>query len=200
MTDFTLDLTMMLATHDALRRDLARVTTLEVRNEGWTVFEQMLRMHHTAEDDLLWPVIRDAVRGQPDDLALLDAMEEEHAAIEPILETLDDALVRGKPDSASKLALETHLLEHLNHEERDALALVDRTLTPEQWMAVGQSMAQRVGPDMPRYLPWLLDGADDDTTARVLAPIPPPVRQAYADEWRPAFVALDRWATNVSVR
>ena len=90
MTDFKLDMTMMLATHDALRRDLERVSTLEARNAGWNVFEQMLRMHHTAEDDLLWPVMRDEVRCQPDDLALLDAMEEEHAAIEPILETLDE--------------------------------------------------------------------------------------------------------------
>ena len=58
---------------------------------------------------------------------------------------------------------------------------------------------QRMGPDTPRYLPWLLEGACEDTTTRVLALMPPPVRQVYVDEWRPAFVALDRWATDVSV-
>jgi hypothetical protein len=67
-------------------------------------------------------------------------------------------------------------------------------------MTFVQATAQRMGPDMPRYLPWLPDGADQDTTTRVLATIPPPVRQAYVDQWRPAFSARDRWATNVSVR
>jgi hypothetical protein len=52
MTGLTLDMTMMFATHDALRRDLAQVTQLNARNEGWSIFEQMLHAHHMAEDDL----------------------------------------------------------------------------------------------------------------------------------------------------
>jgi hypothetical protein len=199
MTEFTLDMTMMFATHDALRRDLAQVSQLDARNEGWSIFEQMLHAHHTTEDDLLWPVTRDAVTGRPDDLALLDQMAKEHAAIQPALDAVDQALAHGKPASQAQANLETRLLEHLAHEEHDALPLVDQTLTEEQWMTFGQATAQRMGPDMPRYLPWLLDGADQDTTTRVLAVIPPTVRQTYLDQWLPAFKALDRWATNISV-
>jgi len=80
-----------------------------------------------------------------------------------------------------------------------ALPLIDRTLTEEQWMAFGQGATERVGPDMPRFLPWLLDGADADTTARVLGRIPEPVQQTYRNEWRPAYAKLDRWATKSSV-
>jgi hypothetical protein len=200
MTDFTLDMTMMFATHDALRRDLTHLAGLDARNRGWSTFEQMLHAHHTLEDDLLWPVVRDAVTGRPDDLTLLDQMAEEHAAIEPILESLDRALAQGTSTSRARTDLERHLVEHLAHEEDDALPLIDQTLTEDQWMTFGQATAQRMGPDMATYLPWMLDGVDEDTTTRVLALLPPPVRQAYADEWRPAFLALDRWATNVSVR
>jgi hypothetical protein len=195
MTEFTLDMTMMFATHDALRRDLERVAKLDERNEGWNVFQQMLHVHHTAEDDLLWPVMRDELSGRPDDLALLDAMEREHKQIEPALEATDRALGGGKSASPAQVDLDTRVREHLEHEEHDALPLIDRTLTPEQWMAFGQTSAQRLGPDMARYLPWLLEGADDDTAARILKVVPPPVQQLYADEWRPAFTALDRWAT-----
>jgi hypothetical protein len=199
MTEFRLDMTMMFAIHDALRRDLAQVAQLDAPNEGWNFFEKMLHVHHTAEDDLLWPVMRDAVTGRPDDLALLDQMAKEHAAIQPVLETLDRALTHGEPAAQAQATLESRLLEHLAHEEHDALPLVDQTLTEEQWMTFGQASTQRVGPDMPLFLPWVLDGADEDTTTRVLAVIPPTVRQTYLRQWLPAFKALDRWATNISV-
>jgi hypothetical protein len=199
MTEFALDMTTMFAIHDALRRDLTRVGQLQARNDGWTLFRHLLHTHHTIEDDLLWPVVRDEAGGQVDDLALLDRMADEHAAIEPLLATLDRALTQGEPAADAHADLHAHLLDHLEHEEHDALPLVDRTLSPEQWMAFGQASAQRMGPDMPSYLPWLLEGVSEDQATRLLSVIPPPVRQMYADEWRPAFLARDRWATTTSV-
>jgi hypothetical protein len=199
MTEFDLDMTMMFAIHDALRRDLVQVEQSDERTAGWSTFEQMLHDHHSIEDDLLWPVVRDEVRDRPDDLALLDQMAAEHAALGPALEALDQALARGARAPSAVADLENHLVEHLAHEERDALPLVDRTLSQEQWMTFGQASAQRMGPVMPRYLPWLLEGADDDTTNHLLAVFPPPVRQTYLDQWLPAFSATDRWATKISV-
>jgi hypothetical protein len=199
MTNFKLDMTTMFAIHDALRRDLGRVARMETRSEGWDLFERMLDVHHTVEDDALWPIVRDAVAGRSDDLALLDDMATEHAALGPLLEAVDAALVRGESAPQARADLGARLQDHLTHEEEAALPLVDDTLTQEQWMAFGQASAERVGSDMPRFLPWLLDGADDDTTARVLGSIPEPVQQAYRNEWRPAYAALDRWATKSSV-
>lgn len=199
MTEFTLDMTMMFAIHDALRRDLARVGQLESSNDGWSLFRHMLHTHHTIEDDLLWPVVRDEVAGRADDLALLDRMADEHAAIEPRLEALDRALSERAPASQAHADLVLDLLEHLEHEEGDALPLVDRALSAEQWMTFGQASGQRMGPDMPSYMPWLLEGVDEDRATHLLSVVPPPVRQVYADEWRPAFLARDRWATKSSV-
>jgi hypothetical protein len=200
MTDFTLDMTMMIAFHDALRRDLTRIAQMDARSEGWDLFERMLHLHHTAEDDLLWPVARDAVAGRPDDLALLDEMAAEHAALAPLLEQLDRDLSDGAAARQVRADFDARVREHLTHEETAALPLIDRTLTADQWMTFGKGAMERFVPDMPRFLPWLLDAAGDDMTARVLAFIPPPVQQSYQEQWRPAYEARDHWETTSSVR
>lgn len=205
MTDFKLDMTkldmtMMIAFHDALRRDLQQVARMDAPNEGWDFFDRMLHLHHKAEDDLLWPVVREEIAGRADDLALLDAMVTEHEAIGPVLAALDRALAAGESAPQVRADLDTRLREHLTHEETEALPLVDRTLTVDQWTTFGMGATQRVGADMPTFLPWLLEGADDDMTARVLGFIPPPVQQSYRDEWQQAYGARDRWATKHSVR
>jgi hypothetical protein len=94
-----------------------------------------------------------------------------------------------------QLQLDTRLREHLAHEERAALPLIDRTLTAAQWAPFGTGSTERIGADMRLFLPWMLDGADEATTAHLLGMIPAPVRQAYADDWLPAYSAIDRWAT-----
>jgi hypothetical protein len=198
MADFTLDMTMMFAIHDALRRDLEHVAQIEARNEGWDLFARMLRMHHTIEDDLLWPMLRDAVAGDSDDLALLAAMEHEHAAINPLLEAIDRDLADGKAAKQARADLDAHVREHLTHEERETLPLADRTLTAEQWMDFGINSAQRVGPDSPLFWPWLLDGADETTTEHLLGLLPPPLRQTYENEWRPNYAAVDHWPATTS--
>ena len=89
---FRLDLTMMYAMHDALRRELVRIARVTANPDrsprqilgtalGWEMFKSYLRVHHTSEDDALWPVMSRELAGRPDDLALIDAMEIEHAAI-----------------------------------------------------------------------------------------------------------------------
>ncbi len=199
MTDFTLDMTMMFAIHDALRRDLKHVAQVDTRNEGWDLFHRMLHLHHTIEDDLLWPVMRDAAAGRSEDVALLDEMETEHAAIVPLLETLDRALTDGQTTPQARANLDARLRDHLTHEEHEALPLVDQTLTEEQWMAFGQGSIQRIAADMPRFWPWVLDGAGEDTTTHLLGILPAPVRQTYENEWRKTYAAVDRWATTSSV-
>jgi hypothetical protein len=196
MTDFKLDMTMMIAFHDALRRDLEQVVPMQAPSEGWDLFARMLHVHHTVEDDLLWPVVRDAVAGQRDDVALVDAMTTEHSALAPLLESIDRALARGAPAPREQADLDVRLREHLTHEEDAALPLIDRTLSTEQWMTFGRESGQRVGSDMPRFLPWLLDGADERTATHLLAVMPPPVQTTYADQWRPAYAAVDHWATS----
>ena len=203
-----LDMTAMYAMHNALRRELeylARITAssnddprhILRTGAGWELFKKALHIHHTSEDDALWPVMRQALANRPDDLALLDAMEAEHAAIDPRIEAIDAALTDrdAGPQHLGDLtdALATNLTRHLKHEENETLPLIGATVTLQQWQHFGQVHASRTGPDTPRMLPWLLDSASDETIATMLAPLPEPVRLAYHNEWQPAYAARNRW-------
>jgi len=192
--NFKLDMTMMYAFHDALRRDLESVARMTARSEGWNLFERFLRAHHDAEDDALWPVLREALIGQTEDLSLLDGMEAEHAALGPLLEAIDDALDGGTSAPEARTDLAARLQEHLTHEEEEALPVIDRTLNDEQWMQFGEASVARIGPDMPILLPWVLDGADAERTKAALGSLPEPVQQEYRNEWQPAYAARNWWA------
>jgi hemerythrin-like domain-containing protein len=207
-TDFKLDMTMMFTLHDALRRELAHLARITERTDddprhilrsaaGWEMFKKYLHVHHTAEDAMVWPVMQSALAGRPDDLALLDAMEAEHAAIDPLLESIDAALAdrEAGPQQLGVLIdqLRTGVSGHLAHEERDALPLIDVTLTEQQWQRFGAEHGNRIGDDARRYLPWILDNADPQRAALVLGRMPAPAQAAYRDEWLPEFSQLRRW-------
>jgi len=207
---FRLDMTMMYTLHDALRRELVRISQVTARADddprhvlrtavGWEMFKAYLRVHHTSEDDAVWPVMRRALAERPDDLALLDAMESEHAAIDPLLDAVDAALAdrNSGPEQLGERvdALGAALSGHLMHEEKEALRLIDTTLTEQQWQHFGELHGQRVGTDASRYLPWLLDGASPERTAAALSRIPERLRAAYKDEWLPAYARLDLWGS-----
>jgi Hemerythrin HHE cation binding domain len=193
---FQLDMTMMFATHDALRRDVERAAKISTRTPGWDLFARFLHKHHTSEDEALWPVVRREVEDRPDDLTLIDSMEAEHAAIGPLLTAIDDAF--GDDTARAQLeelvaTLDAELRNHLDHEERDALPVIDAALTAEQWMSFGEASTKALGPDVPRFFPWLLEAADATTTEHVLGLVPDPVRQAYGNEWLPAYEAEEWW-------
>jgi hemerythrin-like domain-containing protein len=206
---FKNDMTMMYAMHDALRRDLERIAHITARPDdnpkhvlrtaaGWEMFKSYLQVHHTAEDDLLWPPMRNALADDSDGVALLDAMEQEHSAIDPLLAAIDAALVDrdAGPQRLGELtdALEVALRRHLDHEEAEGLPLIDATLTAEQWAAFGAEGGKRIAGDVHRYLPWMLDDATPEVTAAVLTLLPPPLREAYRDEWQPGYAKLTLWA------
>jgi len=195
-TEYRLDMTVMLATHDALRRDLTRAVGRQSRSAGWNLFERFLHVHHTAEDDALWPAVRTHVGDHAGDLTILDEMASEHTRIEPLLAAIDDAFGTSDPGpKAGELlqALDAELRHHLDHEERDALPLIDRTLTEEEWVGFAEAATKEVGADGPRFFPWLLEGADEETTGHVLGLLPPPVQDAYRNDWLPAYEREARW-------
>ncbi len=83
----------MRAIHAGLRRDAARLESLAPQLErrggvpadvpkGWATFRQTLHVHHAAEDDDLWPVLRSHLTGE-EDIHQLDLMVEESGASSP---------------------------------------------------------------------------------------------------------------------
>jgi iron-sulfur cluster repair protein YtfE (RIC family) len=193
-----LDLTLMVAFHDAFRRDLAHLARTASRRPaelddparhtavlaGWELFKTQLHIHHTGEDNDLWPRMRTHLADRPDELALLQAMQDEHARIDPLLEAVEGAFAdrdgghQRLGDTVDALAGELH--GHLAHEERDVLPLIDRSLTPAEWQAFGDDQRRRVGiRGGAELFPWLLDEAAPDEIKAVLGGLSAPPRVVY---------------------
>jgi iron-sulfur cluster repair protein YtfE (RIC family) len=206
--EYQLDMSMMFAMHDALRRELVQVARIaRLRDDhpgrllraalGWELFKKFLLVHHQSEDDTLWPTLRTNVAGQPDRVALADALEAEHAVIEPLLTAIDAAA--ADPDYGYQRfgdivdELATKLSAHLSHEETDGLPLIDVSLTAQEWQRFAQVHTERIRGDAPMYMPWLLNGASPQTLDAVLGKFPPPLLTAFREEWGPRFAALDLW-------
>jgi hypothetical protein len=94
--------------------------------------------------------------------------------------------------AASRRPAELH--GHLAHEERDALPLIDRSLTPAEWQAFGNDQRRRIGiRGGAQLFPWLLDEASAEQIRAVLAGLPPPLRGVTGRIWQPRYARHDHW-------
>jgi iron-sulfur cluster repair protein YtfE (RIC family) len=194
----------MRALHAALRRDLSRLRDAAAQIDssagapatvlaGWDTFRAELDNHHQAEDDDLWPVLRRAL-SDPGELASVDAMVEEHKHIEPALAGVDAALRGGGELAAPVETLSTVVLDHLAHEEREVLPLIEQHMTRAQWRAfMVKERDKRPPRERPEFLTWVLDGAGERDAAAVLTELPPPARLVYRWVLRPRYDAQHRW-------
>jgi Hemerythrin HHE cation binding domain len=221
------DLTLMLAAHQAFRRDLARLVRAAAAADladpakrqsvaaGWELFKRELHLHHTAEDELIWPALRPRLAHSESALSVLDAMEEEHERINPLLAAVDAAFAQraGTPGGTAggipgagddwpgedRLAdvievLASTLTGHLAHEERDGLPLIGVALTAAEWRGVGFRIARKNGlSNGGEMFAWMLDGAGSEDAAATMGQLPPPLRLLYRAVWKPRFNKTPRW-------
>jgi iron-sulfur cluster repair protein YtfE (RIC family) len=193
-----IDFTMMYAAHDAFSRELRRITLACARGHAltpetrarWAMFAKQLHIHHTAEDSFLWPRLRAAI-SEPAEVGVLDAMQTEHARIDPQLERIDTALAAHDPatvtDAVHTLTLD--LTAHMKNEEDQALRLVETHLGRDGWSAFGRDMRRGHGGirGLAQYLPWLLDDAPATTRTKVLSLLPAPAKLLYRRSWAPRY-------------
>lgn len=146
------DMTMMYVMHHGFRRDLTVFVTAAQRtpvtdratwsalSERWGLFATILHHHHSGEDAGLWPALLE--RSGPADVATLEAMEAEHAEIDPILASCAEGFARlaRHADADARAALVVRLTaareslgRHLAHEETEALQIAQRVLTEADW-------------------------------------------------------------------
>jgi Hemerythrin HHE cation binding domain len=201
------DLTIMLAAHDAFRRDLTRLARAAATADlsdparrqsvaaGWELLKRELHLHHTAEDQIIWPVLRPRLAHSEHALSVLDAMEEEHGRIDPLLAAVDTAFNEARDQLADIIdALAITLAGHLGHEERDGLPLIGVALTAAEWRAAGRAIARKNGLSAgSEMFAWMLDGTGRDQAATTLGSLPPPLRLLYRVRWKPRFDKTARW-------
>ncbi|MCU1351905.1 MAG: Hemerythrin cation binding domain protein [Acidimicrobiales bacterium] len=206
-------LTTLLAMHDAFRRDTGRLVAALAALAGrdrseaaspadaaavqtyWETFLAELHDHHRVEDDEVYPQV-EAVLGAPATVVVA-AMSAQHATLTDALDATAAAIAAlsadPTPDAAARaLAVATRLSEvvtgHLDDEESRAVPLI-RAALDEPFMAtfLARRQAEAVPP---RFLPWVLDGADAPVVAHFTGQLPPPVASLLAEQWRPARQAL----------
>ena len=172
------DVAAMYVMHRAFRRDLDAfaqvVPAIEVADRArWArlgrrfeFFATVLHKHHSGEDRAMWPLL--AERGA--DPAVLDALEAEHAGIDPLLTSAREdlaALATGTGDTATRerlagttARLRDALQAHLAHEERDGMTLVQRHLTQEDWDRLDrEEFSKDYRPsEIPAVLGWVMSG------------------------------------------
>lgn len=171
-----IEFTAMEIFHHALRRDLAALEA-DFDRDRWRTFAFQLHFHHASEDLLLWPVVRAKITDPADD-RLLDAMEAEHAQIDPLLVAVGDGVAAGQRSPDRLVELAAAVTGHLDHEEQAALPMMDRLLTQQEWDGFVEGTRKLDGNLVQNpaiLIPWMLDGAPDELRRRVLANLPPAV-------------------------
>jgi iron-sulfur cluster repair protein YtfE (RIC family) len=197
------DVGFMRAMHDALRRDLVRLEDEVGRVRGWPppapfieswreLSERLVR-HHAAEDDDLWPVLRQHLTDL-DQQRAVDQMLEEHAFLSKRIEGVNRVLAGDGGDLAVAVnKLGRALRDHLEHEERGVLPLLERHLSRREWRAFLVTERRRTPlRDRPDFLGWVLEDADEADAAAVLAEIPPPGRLVARYLFVPRYEARRR--------
>ncbi|GHJ41519.1 hemerythrin domain-containing protein [Streptomyces sp. TS71-3] len=175
----------------ALVRDVADGDTERAATvaDHLRIVDNSLHHHHVAEDKHLWPrmVERAGAEAEP----VVRAMEEQHGAIDTLLDEVRTGLARWRGTAyaaqgevlADALArLHGRLVEHLATEEDLALPLIQKHVTAAEW---GQMLADSAGDVVPEQIPLIFGmmayEADPDTVRDIIAQMPPELGGAIGD-------------------
>ena len=205
------DLTIMLVSHDAFRRDIRRLqkaaasraldNPLEGKRvrTGWEIFKTQLLIHHEGEDRDLWPRMAKGFSGSAERLSTLRELEAEHEQIDPLLAEVEAAMAdpESRRDRLEQALgqLGDCLESHLEHEEKDGLPYVQEALSEKEWKAFIGDQRNNLGfKGAAEFFPWVLDEATPENVKKVSSIMPPPLRLVMKTMWTPAYQSRGTWA------
>ncbi len=146
-----------------------------------------LHLHHSSEDDLIWPKL--LARAQPD-TDLIARMQNQHALVVRLVDQLREELTRWRasasPEMGAPLArtcekLSKVLDEHLGEEEAQILPLIEEHLTCPEWAEVGaRGFAEVPKNRLLFFLGALCEQATSAERADFMRMVPLPGRLAFA--------------------
>ncbi|MDQ1688956.1 MAG: hypothetical protein QOK42_1931 [Frankiaceae bacterium] len=141
-----------------------------------------LHMHHTTEDDLIWPKLLDRAGL---DGPLVERMQDQHRQVDASVAEVLAAMAawRSAPTEATSTALANCIAEflvvleaHLDEEEQVVVPLIDRHLTESEWEQVGKRGFEKFTPAQ-RWIATgqMVDVATPEEVAMMFGKLPPPV-------------------------
>ncbi|WP_328460292.1 hemerythrin domain-containing protein [Streptomyces sp. NBC_00448] len=166
------------AAHDPARSKVIGAHAQEMLN--------FLHTHHTGEDELLFPVLRERAALDPE---LMDRMDTQHARVDDAVTAVGAELpawtasadaAAGERMAALIDAMMPTLIDHLAEEEQKILPIVSVTLTQREWDALGKHGMSAI-PLTRRlvFLGHITEETDDAERERFLKVVPAPARLAY---------------------
>ena len=183
------DMTMMYVMHHAFRRDFEAFASAVPRTpvddasawqalrDRWALLSEVLHHHHRGEDTWLWPALLE--RAEEADRETLLAMEAEHEDIDPMLALCAAGFeaMAAHPAEDTRNALAVRLVaareslgRHLEHEEGEAIAILQRVLTHAEWEAIDEHFKEGVSfRQVLRLVPWALHELPQETRAVLFA-------------------------------
>jgi hemerythrin-like domain-containing protein len=143
-----------------------------------------LHHHHTAEDELLWPVMLDRVGLRAD---LVHRMEAQHDRLAGLLTRIDDLTARWRAKAGAEdrdeladvlVQASSALDEHLTDEERELLPLVSQYVTQAEWDALNERGREAIPKNKLAlvFVGAILEEATPQERTRFLAQLPAPAR------------------------
>jgi hemerythrin-like domain-containing protein len=202
------DTTDMLAVHAVFRDTLdAAPALIDAASDGDAAHAALvanyydnvlhfLEVHHEAEEQLVFPLLRERC---PDDGAVIDQMEADHAEMLVLLERAQSAVTAwgdGEGDGAGGArdaleSLQVQLVGHLDREEDSLLPLCGPNLSVEEWGAIpGHTMASYRGDKIWLIMGLIRERMNDEQRAAMLEHMPPPARDMWTGFGEQAFNEL----------
>ena len=208
-----IDTSEMTTVHSLFRREfrlaggvVRRVEPGDVRRarvvaDHLDLLTRTLHHHHTGEDTYLWPFLMGKVG--PEERSTLEAMEAEHAQIDPGLQACAAGFARlaktADPDARAALAVRLTAVRealgrHLHHEESDTILLMQQVMTAEEWEEVDSHFKEGVTfGQVLTLIPWVMHGVPAEARPQIYAHTGPAYRVLLALT-RPRFDRLHRKA------
>ena len=188
-----LDMSAMYVMHHAFRRDLEQFERAVRRTpsddaevwqalaQRWQQFGMVLHHHHTVEDTSIWPPLlaRCGAAGDEAARATLTAIKAEHETIDPQLTACATGFAAMAQDPRAEVrdrlaedvtATRDGVDRHLAHEETEALPLVQRYLSVQEWKDSEKAAKKAYGLRQLAFLvPWAATGLDQRSVDRAFA-------------------------------
>jgi hemerythrin-like domain-containing protein len=166
------------AAHDRARSKIVGAHAREMLN--------FLHTHHTGEDELLFPLLRERTALDPE---LMDRMDAQHAQVDAAVTAIDAELpawtanadaAAGERMAAVIDAMMPTLIDHLAEEEQKILPIASATVTQSEWDALGKHGMSAI-PLTRRLiiLGHITEETDNAERQRFLQVVPAPVRLVY---------------------
>ena len=145
----------------------------------------VLHHHHQAEDDTIWPWLRERVPAAREGL---DELEADHEQLDPLISSAGDrrtALIERAPILAE---LHERVNAHLDREEALAVPLIEQHVSREEWDELGKRAVKDMGrKNIPVIYGWYASAVDERRVAEALATVPWIVRVMFRRIWWPAY-------------